>query len=174
MYTGTSTSFFFFFFHESAPHTPENCDCSDSSLFFVVVSVFVFRSVVPAFILSAMAISPSLFRILVVSFVALGSTSYGYSSNIISTKGLAISVSGLFVATITFPEVAPTAFANIGWKYYTVFIACTTLSFLFVWLYCPGTSQKSLESIPESFGVSVEPANVKPISDVKKTEERDS
>ncbi|KAF4967196.1 hypothetical protein F66182_17933, partial [Fusarium sp. NRRL 66182] len=32
-----------------------------------------------------MAISPSLFRILVVGFVALGSTTYGYSSSIIST-----------------------------------------------------------------------------------------
>lgn len=73
--------------------------------------------------------------------VTCDATSYIYASEIFPTpvraKGLAISVSGLFVATIIFLEAAPTAFANIGWKYYTVFIACTTLSFFFVWLYCP-------------------------------------
>jgi MFS family permease len=73
--------------------------------------------------------------------VTCDATSYIYASEIFPTpvraKGLAISVSGLFVATIVFLEAAPTAFAAIGWKYFTLFIAITTLSFFFVWLYCP-------------------------------------
>lgn len=73
--------------------------------------------------------------------VTCDATSYVYASEIFPTpdraKGLAISVSGLFVATIIFLEAAPTAFAAIGWKYYTLFIAVTTISFFFVWLYCP-------------------------------------
>ncbi|KAH8700743.1 general substrate transporter [Talaromyces proteolyticus] len=82
-------------------------------------------------------------------------TSYIYASEIFPTpvraKGLAVSVSGLFVATIIFLQCAPTAFAQIGWRYYTVFIACTAVSFVFVWLYCPETRQRSLEDIAHLF-----------------------
>lgn len=132
--------------------------------------------------------------------VTCDATSYIYASEIFPTpvraKGLAISVSGLFVATIIFLEAAPTAFAEIGWKFFTLFIAITTLSFLFVWLYCPEvsflfstisipyflleltsaflqTSQRSLESIPELFGDSVEPADIKPYSEVREEADAD-
>lgn len=68
-------------------------------------------------------------------------TSYIYASEIFPTpfraRGLAVSISGLFVATIIFLQCAPTAFDVIGWKYYVVFIACTTAVFLFVMLFCP-------------------------------------
>ncbi|KAL6792876.1 general substrate transporter [Trichoderma sp. SZMC 28012] len=87
-------------------------------------------------------------------------TSYIYASEIFPTplraKGLAVSVSGLFVATIIFLQCAPTAFAVIGWKYYLVFIGCTTVIGTFIWFYCPETSQLSLEQIGELFGDSVE------------------
>ncbi|CRG91746.1 Putative polyol transporter 2 [Talaromyces islandicus] len=90
--------------------------------------------------------------------VTCDATSYIYASEIFPTpvraKGLSISVAGLFVATIIFLQCAPTAFAQIGWKYYTVFISCTV------------TSQRSLESIPELFGDTVEPANIKPVAEV--------
>ena len=68
-------------------------------------------------------------------------TSYIYASEIFPTpvraKGLAVSISGLFVATIIFLQCAPTAFAAIGWRYYVVFIACTSVVFVFVLLCCP-------------------------------------
>jgi hypothetical protein len=73
--------------------------------------------------------------------VTCDATSYIYASEIFPTpvraKGLAISISGLFVATIIFLQCAPTAFAQIGWKYYTVFISCTVVSFFIVWFFCP-------------------------------------
>ncbi|KAI1610532.1 MFS transporter [Exophiala viscosa] len=88
-------------------------------------------------------------------------TSYIYASEIFPTpvraKGLAISVSGLFCATIIFLQAAPTAFAAIGWKYYIVFIVITTLIGIVVFFYFPETKGRSLEDIGELFGDSVEP-----------------
>jgi Sugar (and other) transporter len=92
--------------------------------------------------------------------ITCDATSYIYASEIFPTpvraKGLAISVSGLFVATIIFLQCAPTAFAEIGWKYYTVFIACTTVSFLFVWLYCPEVRLTSLLTFLFLYGAFVD------------------
>jgi hypothetical protein len=92
--------------------------------------------------------------------VSCDATSYIYASEIFPTpvraKGLAVSVSGLFVATIIFLQSAPTAFASIGWKFYTVFISITTLIFFAVWFWFPETSRRSLEDIGELFGDSVD------------------
>ena len=68
----------------------------------------------------------------------MDATSYIYAAEIFPTpmraKGLAISVSGLFVATIIFLMAAPTAFARIGGMYYIVFIILTSiLSGLILW-----------------------------------------
>ncbi|KAI1833197.1 hypothetical protein DTO006G1_5264 [Penicillium roqueforti] len=67
-------------------------------------------------------------------------TSYIYASEIFPTpvraRGLAVSIS---------------AFATIGWRYYIVFIACTSATLAFVLLYCPETGRKSLEEISDLF-----------------------
>jgi hypothetical protein len=77
----------------------------------------------------------------------MDATSYIYAAEIFPTpvraKGIAISVSGLFVATIIFLEAAPTAFANIEWKYYTVFISVTTVMVVVILLYVPEVSATS-------------------------------
>lgn len=92
--------------------------------------------------------------------VSCDATSYIYASEIFPTpvraKGLSISVSGLFVATIIFLQCAPEAFSTIGWKYYIVFISITTVIFFIVWLWFPETRGRSLEDIGELFGDSVE------------------
>jgi hypothetical protein len=76
--------------------------------------------------------------------LSVDATSYIYASEIFPTpvraKGLSVSVSGLFVATIIFLQCAPTAFENIGWKYYLVFIVITAILFVAVWLYFPEVS----------------------------------
>jgi sugar porter (SP) family MFS transporter len=106
---------------------------------------------------------------------ACDATSYIYASEIFPTpvraKGLAVSISGLFVATIIFLQAAPTAFAAIGWRYYTVFIAITTLIFFAVWFYFPETKGRSLEDIGELFGDSVEPLHLHDKVDVVHQEE---
>ncbi|OAL36712.1 hypothetical protein AYO20_04044 [Fonsecaea nubica] len=91
-------------------------------------------------------------------------TSYIYAAEIFPTpvraKGLAVSISGLFIATIIFLQAAPTAFANIGWKYYIVFIVVTSLITLTVLFWFPETKGLSLEDIGELFGDSIEPTQL--------------
>ena len=71
-------------------------------------------------------------------------TTYIYASEIFPTpvraKGLAISVSGLFVATIIFTSAAPTAFADIGWKYYLIFTIMTAATVVVMWFWFPEVS----------------------------------
>lgn len=83
----------------------------------------------------------------IVSFsISTDATSYVYASEIFPTpvraKGLSVSISGLFIATILFLQSAPTAFEQIGWKYYLVFICVTSVIFVCMWLFfpevCPG------------------------------------
>jgi len=120
-------------------------------------------------------------------------TSYIYASEIFPTplraKGLAVSVSGLFVATIIFLQAAPTAFAEIGWKYYTVFIAITTVLFFVVWFFFPEvsilssiiqppltlaqTKQRSLEDIGQLFGDAPHIAHVEHDSEQEKFEKHE-
>ena len=83
----------------------------------------------------------------------MDATSYIYAAEIFPTpvraKGIAISVSGLFVATIIFLEAAPTAFVQIGWKYYTVFISVTSVMAVVILMYFPEVSS----TIPVSMSI---------------------
>jgi hypothetical protein len=71
-------------------------------------------------------------------------TSYVYGSEIFPTpvraRGLGISVTGLFVATMIFLQSAPTAFTDIGWKYYLVFICISTVMIVVIYFYFPEAS----------------------------------
>lgn len=77
-------------------------------------------------------------------------TSYIYASEIFPTpiraKGLSISISGLFVSTVIFTTAAPTAFANIGWKYYILFIVLTSLIIVYVAIHFPEVCYQSFPS----------------------------
>ena len=72
---------------------------------------------------------------------SMDATTYIYATEIFPTpvraKGLAVSIAGLFSATIIFLEAAPTAFAHIGWRYYTVFIAVTTVMIILMYFFFP-------------------------------------
>lgn len=104
-------------------------------------------------------------------------TSYVYAAEIFPTpvraKGLSVSVSGLFFATIIFTTAAPTAFADIGWKYYLIFIGLTSIITVYAYFTFPEvcsnsypkvylsanlyfkTRKRSLEEIQEIFGDEV-------------------
>lgn len=67
-------------------------------------------------------------------------------------RGFALSVAGFLGTAIAFTQPAATAFTNIGWKYYLVFIS---LSFVFApvfWYFSPETKGLSLEEIGALFG----------------------
>lgn len=49
-------------------------------------------------------------------------------------------------------EAAPTAFAQVGWKYYLVFLIITSINIFIVWWIFPETKGLSLEEIGELFG----------------------
>jgi sugar porter (SP) family MFS transporter len=104
-------------------------------------------------------------------------TSYVYISEIFPThirsQGMAISVSGYFLSLLIYLEAAPTAFKNIGWKYYLVFLSGTTFFLIFIHMYCPETKGLSLEEINKLFGdqvteVSITEHNETTTSNMKK------
>ncbi|OQV09528.1 hypothetical protein CLAIMM_13641 [Cladophialophora immunda] len=86
-------------------------------------------------------------------------TTFVYCAEIFPTqirsKGMAWCISVLFLATIPFLEAAPTAFAEVGWKYYLLFIFLTTINIIIMYFYFPETKGLSLEEINTLFGDTV-------------------
>lgn len=82
-----------------------------------------------------------LFMHITVFVLCVDATTYIYAAEIFPTplraKGLAISCSGLFFATIIFTTAAPTAFAKIGWKYYLVFVILTAVNIVIIYFWFP-------------------------------------
>lgn len=86
-------------------------------------------------------------------------STYVYCSEIFPTRlraqGVGFSVSGLFLTALIYTEAAPTAFNNIGWKYYLVFIFVPLLGVLILIKYLPETKGLTLEEISGRFGDQV-------------------
>lgn len=78
-------------------------------------------------------------------------STYVYCSEIFPTgiraQGVGFSVSGLFLTALIYTQSAPTAFKNIGWKYYLVFIFVPLLSVLVLLKYLPETKGLTLEEV---------------------------
>jgi hypothetical protein len=66
------------------------------------------------------------------------------------------SIMGQFIATVTLLEAAPTAFQNIGYKFWIILIILTAIYGILGYLYLPETKQKTLEDISVLFGDPVE------------------
>lgn len=70
---------------------------------------------------------------------------YIYSSEIfpaeVRSVGVAVSMSGQWLATICFLQSAPTAFASIGYRFYIVFIVCTIALWVIVYMFYPEVSK---------------------------------
>ncbi|ETI26159.1 hypothetical protein G647_02936 [Cladophialophora carrionii CBS 160.54] len=84
---------------------------------------------------------------------------YVYCSEIFPTtirsQGVAWSLAGTFLSTLVYVEAAPTALANIKWKYYIIFVCLTFVNILIFYFWCPETKGKSLEEINALFGDEV-------------------
>lgn len=89
----------------------------------------------------------------------LDANTFVYCSEIFPThiraRGVAFSVTVLFLSTIAYLTPAPTAFGSIGWKYYIVFIVLTAVCTPCMWYLFPETNGLSLEEIGERFGDEV-------------------
>ncbi|EJU04820.1 MFS general substrate transporter [Dacryopinax primogenitus] len=102
-----------------------------------------------------------LFTFMFIFFYASGidDTSYVYCSEIFPThirsQGMAFSMVGTFISTVIYLDAAPTALANIQWRFYLFFICMTALNIAVIWRYFPETKGLSLEEINGKFGDEV-------------------
>lgn len=67
-------------------------------------------------------------------------------------KGMTINVIGFCLVDILWLELAPTAIAEIGWKYYLVFICVSVCGAVIVYITFPNTLHKPLEEVARLFG----------------------
>lgn len=78
-------------------------------------------------------------------------STYVYCSEIFPTRvraqGVGFSVSGLFLTALVYTQSAPTAFNNIGWKYYLVFIFIPLFCVIILIRYLPETKGLTLEEV---------------------------
>ncbi|KAL3481530.1 general substrate transporter [Aspergillus californicus] len=109
-----------------------------------------------------------LFLFITVFAGGMDASCYVYSSEIFPTwlraPGLAVSVTGLFTATLIYTGSASVAFSAIGWRYYLVFIFTPIACAVIIWFYLPETNGLSLEEIRKLFdeGDDSIPANQAP------------
>ncbi|KAK7905434.1 hypothetical protein LTR67_000156 [Exophiala xenobiotica] len=86
----------------------------------------------------------------------IDASTYIYATEIfpnpLRARGIGISCAGLFMAVIVFTSAAPTAFTNIGWKYYLVFTILTAINVVIIWFFFPETKGLALEDVAEIFG----------------------
>ena len=89
----------------------------------------------------------------------MDATSYVYCSELFPTplraQGAGFSVAGLFSATLIYTQSAPVAFAQVGWRYYILFIILPLLGALAMWKWFPETKMLTLEEIAALFGDEV-------------------
>ncbi|KAK5451746.1 hypothetical protein LTS15_008006 [Exophiala xenobiotica] len=82
-------------------------------------------------------------------------TTYVYTSEIfpnhIRAKGMSASIVAYWSSLLIYLEVAPTAFANIGWKFYLVFLSLLVCFIMPLFFYFPESKGLSLEEIARLF-----------------------
>lgn len=68
---------------------------------------------------------------------------------------MAWSLAILFLTTVAYLIPAPTAFAQVGWKYYILFILLSAINLPIILIFFPETKGLALEEIGEKFGDDV-------------------
>ena len=67
-------------------------------------------------------------------------------------KGVSLGVATFSLTNIVWLQAAPTAFANIGWKFYLCLVIPSFFLALIMWFFYPDTRGKPLEEIAAIFG----------------------
>ncbi|KAF2494373.1 MFS transporter [Lophium mytilinum] len=97
-----------------------------------------------------------LFLFLAAFNMFLEGISWYYPAEIFPThlraKGMTLAVIGFCMVDILWLELAPTAIADIGWKYYLVFICLSVFGAATVFFLYPDTLGKPLEEVAKMFG----------------------
>ncbi|KAF2013703.1 MFS transporter [Aaosphaeria arxii CBS 175.79] len=88
--------------------------------------------------------------------VCLDGPQFAYLGELFPThlraKGVSLGVAMISFTNIIWLQAAPTAFQNIGWKFYLVFIIPGTIGGLVIWNFFPDTNGMPLEEIAALFG----------------------
>ncbi|KAF2710650.1 MFS transporter [Pleomassaria siparia CBS 279.74] len=86
----------------------------------------------------------------------LDGTQFAYLGELFPThlraKGVSLGVATISFTNIIWLQAAPTAFLNIGWKFYLVFIIPGTIGGIIMWIYFPDTNGLPLEEVAAIFG----------------------
>ncbi|KAJ9496347.1 hypothetical protein LTR96_004373 [Exophiala xenobiotica] len=72
--------------------------------------------------------------------------------NHLRAKGVAMSIGAIALTDLVYLQVTATAFANIGWKFFLVFIIISGLGGIVAFIYLPETKGVPLEEIAAIFG----------------------
>ncbi|OQU97101.1 hypothetical protein CLAIMM_03092 [Cladophialophora immunda] len=85
--------------------------------------------------------------------------------NFMRARGLSVTIAVLALTDILYLQLAPTAFASIGWKYYLVFIILSAISVVWIYFVVPETKEIPLEEMARIFGdeVVVYQADIHPV-----------
>jgi MFS family permease len=80
---------------------------------------------------------------------------------ILRSTGMGLAVFSKAVAAIVLSQITPTALLNVGWRYYSLFIATNFVAAFVYFFLLPETGGKSLEEIAELFGdtLALEPSD---------------
>ncbi|KIX98818.1 uncharacterized protein Z520_05279 [Fonsecaea multimorphosa CBS 102226] len=76
--------------------------------------------------------------------------------NHLRAKGVALAVGTIAISDLVYLQAASTAFANIGWKFFLLFIILSGLGAVWVWVFLPETKGVPLEEMAVLFGDSEE------------------
>jgi len=89
----------------------------------------------------------------------MDATIYVYLSEIfpsyLRSQGQSIGMGSFAICVMIALVAAPIGLANIGWRFFMVFISCTFVFYLCLWFIFPETRQMSIEDLNETFGDTV-------------------
>lgn len=78
--------------------------------------------------------------------LCIDNTAFVYCAEIFPTtyraKGVAMGLFVYYASSIAFLTPAPTAMANIGWRFYLVFVCCSFVAFILTFFYVPEVSSQ--------------------------------
>ncbi len=123
----------------------------------LIVEAALVANFVPSNNHSALQAAVAMFFVFQVFYgLALDGPQFAYLGEIFPThlraKGVCLGVSMISFMNIVWLQSAPTAFANIGWKFYLCFIIPGTLGAICMWIWFPDTNGLPLEEVAAIFG----------------------